>query len=222
MNTKSPPPTRVPLPAGDVLSTEPLRRSELDARSELQEARVAVEDLIRHVEHRIARNQLVARGPALVELHDVDVAGNILRMVERVDQLDGQLQLRTFREMERLLYLEVPVVDRTAGECLPPTCCQSAEPGSNVLRVGVLGDVGDDRGAGRTHRGTRGIDWIHIRPDIREAFGINDRPVTRGIAVQVRVHTALHRHKLRRFVSVCATEDVTAQGVTGEAIRALA
>ena len=145
-----PPPQQVSFP--------PRKRSELEPSGQLDNPRVTAEDAIRFQE-------VICGGVDLVKLRDSRAGGsdwincvhrtrNILRVVERVEEVSTELDVLRFPEFKILEYRDIEVGDVRRPEGIASEIGDGAVTGLNVSGIRIIGQV--------SHYGSRSGEGIAI------------------------------------------------------------
>src|SRR5665213_3589893 len=107
--------------------------------------RVTAERQVGAVKQRISGNYQVLLGCAQgLSLQDiVGKPSRILRVIERIKELRGEFQAFDFAHREYLFDLQIEVIDGPQRHSVPAAGGEGAVAGDDILRVGIIGDVGD-------------------------------------------------------------------------------
>src|SRR5215469_1810345 len=181
-------------------ATAETTRLEVVLQNQNDLTRMVREDHVRVVERRITWSQVAQYVSSGVTKKEsvIDVARQVLGMVEQVQKLCLELNRLPFRDVEALQERQIPIVDRANGQRVASGGRECTGAGSDVLSGRVVGQVGH-RTTSRVHQ------RCHVRTRTRNARRIQDAPIASRVVVEVRVvpkASTVDRSVLRRLVGV--------------------
>ena len=74
--------------------------------------------------------------------------GNVLWMVEEVEEVGAQLDLARLSKVKILEDRKVDIVDARQLQRVASGVCYSAKPGSNIFRIGIVCEIADNLAGG--------------------------------------------------------------------------
>lgn len=177
-----------------------VRLLEVEADGQLDYTWMTTEDVRSNVKISLTHGIKLTHASGSDWFDAINRTGNVLWMIERVVKICAQLNLlAAFADGEVLEDREVEILNRRQLECVASAVRQRAKPRLNVLRVTVAGEIADDpllvgcyATTVRIERRTSSEQWRHKGRNVCDAIRIDDRPIRRRIAVEIRVNTAQH------------------------------
>src|SRR5262249_9094992 len=173
--------------------------SEIKPQRQLNEARVTAEGLIGLIELSRSSLEQAQHSGLRSQLDPVYRTGYELRVVERIVEVDAELNLHRFPDPEVLEDREVEVIDSRQLQRVATAVGPGSGAGLNVLGVGIVGHVSNHGWAAIGYGVATPVNSVNRAGRTAYPIQVDDRRAAGRVAVQVRTASALNGGELAVF-----------------------